>query len=403
MTKELREMLQQLESMKQEVRSLMGEDKVDEAEKRMEDVRALQKKIEIQRQLEDEERNSLGLGGSREIDTGTDGDSETREDAELEQEYTGIVLRALRRRPISSDQRSIIAEYEKRAVMHGGGATGQDDGDSGLVVPKDIQTQINKLMRTFNDLSQYVNVQNVNTLSGSRVLEKDEDMTPFADVDEYGEIQNMDNPKFTPVSYSVKKRAGILPITNELLADNDANLLAYVTDWIARKATVTRNHHIIALLNTMDKVTLGGLEEINTTLNVELDPAISATSLILTNQDGYNWFDNQTDANGRPILQDDFTQPGRKLYKGRPIAIASNRYFPSEEGKAPFVIGNLKQLIVLFNRRFFELASTKEGGDAWKRDTTDLRTIMRDDYKMWDDRAAVFGQIDISGGDGVEG
>lgn len=109
--------------------------------------------------------------------------------------------------------------------------------------------------------------------------------------------------------------------------------------------------------------------------------------------------DTQKDGQGRYLLQDDPTQPGRKIFKGKPVAVASNRHFASEVGAstlAPFVVGDLKQLIVLFNRRFFELASTKEGGDAFVRDTTNLRTIMRDDYKMWDSGAATFGQLDVT-------
>jgi HK97 family phage major capsid protein len=394
MSKELREMLQKLEQMKAEVRSLLGEDKVDEAEKRMEDVRALQKKIEVQRQLEEEERGGLGLGGGQPID-GEDR-TITKEDAELEKEYRQIFMKAIRRRPVSSEERSIIEEYEKRAVMHTGGVVGQADGDSGLILPQDIQTKIYTLMRDFNDLSQYVNVQNVTALSGSRVLEKDEDMVPFADVEEYGEFQTIDNPKFVPVSYTLKKRGGILPLTNELIADTDQNIVAYVTNWISKKAVVTRNYHITNLLKTMTKKTLADVDDIKKVLNVELDPAISATSIILTNQDGYHWLDEQKDDNGRYLLQDDITQPGRKLFKGRPIAVVSNRFFRTENNLVPFVIGDLKQLIVLFNRRFFELASTKEGGDAFIRDTTNLRTIIRDDYKFWDTGTAVFGQIDIS-------
>ncbi|MNR37550.1 Phage capsid family protein [compost metagenome] len=86
------------------------------------------------------------------------------------------------------------------------------------------------------------------------------------------------------------------------------------------------------------------------------------------------------------------------VYKGRQIVVVSNRYMPSDavNGKAPIVIGNLKQLIAFFSRKFFELASTKEGGDAWRRDTTELRAIMRDDIKIWDPAAAVYGQLDIS-------
>jgi HK97 family phage major capsid protein len=397
MSKELREMLQKLEQMKAEVRALLGQDKVDEAEKRMEDVRALQKKIEVQRQLEEEERGGLGLGGGQPIDG--EARTITKEDAELEKEYRQIFMKAIRRRPVSSEERSIIKEYEKRAVMHTGGVVGQTEGDSGLILPQDIQTKIYTLMRDFNDLSQYVNVQNVTALSGSRVLEKDEDMVPFADVEEYGEFQTIDNPKFVPVSYSLKKRGGILPLTNELIADTDQNIEAYVTNWISKKAVVTRNYHITNLLNTMTKKQLANFDDIKKVLNVDLDPAISANSIILTNQDGYHWMDEQKDNNGRYLLQDDPTQPGRKLFKGRPVVVASNRFLKTEGTTtllAPFIIGDLKQLIVLFNRRFFELASTKEGGDAFIRDTTNLRTIIRDDYKFWDTGTAVFGQLDVT-------
>jgi HK97 family phage major capsid protein len=394
--KELRELLNQLEAKKKEVRSLMGEENLDQAEKEMNEVRSLEKKIKMQKELDQEERDFTGLGGGHEM-TGTK--SEERDLKELENEYRGIFLKGIRRKSITAEERSIIDEYEKRAVMHTGGIVGNTDGDSGLVLPQDIQTTINGLMRQFNDLSQYVNVQNVTALSGSRVLEKDADMVPFADVDEYGTIANTDNPKFTPISYAVKKRAGILPLTNELISDSDQNIVQYVTNWIGKKAVVTRNHHILTLLNTLTKKSLANADAIKKVLNVDLDPAISQNSIIMTNQDGYHWMDTQKDGNGRYLLQDDITQPGRKLFKGRPVAVVSNRQLQTVAGTtsmAPFIVGDLKQLIVLFNRRYFELASTKEGGDAFVRDTTNLRTIMRDDYKLWDNGAAVYGQIDVT-------
>lgn len=395
MTKELRALLQKLEQAKTEARSLLAEDKVQEAKDKMEEVRSLQEKVDLQRELEETE--ARGLGG-KELDD--KGNVEERDMKELEAEYRTIFLRGIRRRPITSEQRSIIAEYERRAVMNEGETNPAiPDGDVGMVVPQDIQTRINELMREWNDLSQYVTVENVSTLSGSRVLETDALMQPFQVVDEYGQIQETDNPKFTTVTYKLKKRAGYLPLTNELLADNDANLLGYVQNWIARKAVHTRNTQIISLLNSaLTPQPLADLKAINKVLNVTLDPAISNTSIILTNQDGWDWLDNQVDGNGRPILQDDFTQPGRKMYKGRPIVVVSNRHLPSDTTNelAPFIIGNLKQFMVLFNRRFFELASTREGGDAWRRDTTELRTIIRDDYVKWDGAAAVYGQLDIS-------
>jgi HK97 family phage major capsid protein len=214
MSKKLRELLQALETEKAKVRGLLGEDKVVEAEKAMEEVRALQKSVAIQQELEALEEPDLN--------DATPITPTNRTDAELEAEYKRIFLKGLRRQRITADDHSIINEY--RAAMHEGGVTTDPDGDTGIIVPQDIQTRINELMRTLNDLSQYIRVETVNTLSGSRVLEKDEDMVPFAVVDEYGEIQETDNPKFSPVTYKLIKRAGFLPLTNELLKDTDQNI-----------------------------------------------------------------------------------------------------------------------------------------------------------------------------------
>ncbi|MFI8712028.1 phage major capsid protein [Brevibacillus brevis] len=392
MTKELRALLQKLDTAKQEVRTMLADDKTNEAKEKMEEVRSLQAKVDLQRELEETEARGLGVQ-----DLNDDGNTEERDMQELEKEYTGIVLRGIRRRGINDEMRSVIREYERRAVMNEGGTNPAiTDGDVGILVPKDIQTQINTLMRDWNDLSEFVSVENVSTLSGTRVMETDADMTPFADITEYGAIQETDNPKFTPIEYKVKARAGYLPLTNDLLADADANLIGYVTSWIARKAAHTRNVHILAKLQTLTPKALADLKAINKVLNVDLDPAISRSAIMLTNQDGYNWLDNQVDGKGRPILMDDFTQPGRKLYKGRTIVVVSNRNLPSSGTKAPMFVGNLKQFLVLFNRQFFELASTREGGDAWRRNTTEMRTIMRDDYVKWDAKAAVYGQLDIT-------
>ncbi len=392
MSKKLRELLQALETGKAKVRSLLAENKVLDAERVMEEVRSLQKAVALQQELEALEDQTL--------DDATPIDhNNNRTDTELEAEYKRVFLKGLRRQRITADDHSIISEY--RAAMHEGAVTTDPDGDTGIIVPQDIQTRINELMRTLNDLSQYIRVERVNTLSGSRVLEKDEDMVPFAVVDEYGEIREIDNPKFTPVTYKLIKRAGFLPLTNELLKDTDQNILSYVSNWIAKKHVVTKNSLIIAVLNSLNKKGLTDIKAIKKVLNVDLDPAISLSSTIITNQDGFQWLDEQEDGNNRPLLQDDITQPGKKLFKGRPIVVVANRTLPSTGTttvKAPFIVGNFKELMVLFTRGVYELASTNIGGDAWRRDSTELRTITRDDCVKWDTESAVFGQLTISTG-----
>ena len=391
MSKELREMLQALEEKKAKVRALLAEDKMTEAENLMEEVRALQKKANMQMELE--------AADDPKLDEGTPVNS--RIDAELEAEYRRVFLRGLRRQRIGADDRSIISEYNRSiqaAVMHEGGAAGIPLGDSSLVVPTDVETKINELMRSLNDLSQYVRNETVNTLSGSRVLERDDTMTPFQVVAEYGQIQETDNPRFTPVLYQLVKRAGYLPLTSELLQDSDQNILQYVTNWIAKKHVVTKNTLITTLLGGLVPVPLADLDAVKNVINVTLDPAISQSATVLTNQDGYHWLDTQVDGNGRYLLVDDITQPGRKLLFGKPVGIISNRYLSSVVGPpalAPIFIGNLSQLAVLFSRGKYELAATTEGGDAWRRDTTELRTITRDDLVLWDANAAVYGTLAI--------
>lgn len=391
MTKEMRELLQALEDKKAKVRALLAEDKVTEAEEMMAEVRALQKKIELQKEVEAME--DFG-GDGQPVDTGVDRD--------LNAEYKRVFLRGLRRQRINADDRSIVKEYIRSIrgeVMHEGGAAGLPDGDSSLIVPQDIQTRINEIMRQLNDLSQYVRVETVNTLSGSRVLEADNAMTPFQVVAEYGQIQETDNPQFVPIQYQLVKRAGYLPLTNELLADSDQNILQYVTNWIAKKHVVTKNTLITDLLGNLVPAPLGDFDDIKRVLNTDLDPAISLNAVIITNQDGYHWMDTQVDGNGRYLLQDDITQPGRKIFKGRPVVVVSNRYLPTIQGPpdlAPVFIGNGQQFAVLFTRGVYELSSTTEGGDAWRRDTTELRAITRDDLVQWDAAAMVYGQVDLS-------
>lgn len=385
----MRALLQELEGLKKEVRSLLAEDRVTEAEKKMEEVRALQKKIDLQKEIE----------GMEDVDVNDAQQVNNNVERDLEAEYRRVFLRGLRRQAITADDWSIVNEYNRTirgAVMHQGtDPNNPADGDVGLIVPQDIQTRINEIQRQLNDLSQYIRVETVNTLSGSRVLERDDQMTPLQVVNEYGQIQELDNPQFIPITYQLVKRAGYLPLTSELLADTDQNIIQYVSDWIARKVVVTKNTLITGLLQGLQPTQLNNLDDIKKVLNVDLDPAISLSSVIITNQDGYHWLDTQKDNDGRYLLTDDITQPGRKLFKGRPVVVVSNRYLPTTDETAPIFIGDGKQFAVLFTRGIYELASTREGGDAWRRDATELRVITRDDLVLWDSAAMVYGQLAI--------
>ncbi|UVI28174.1 phage major capsid protein [Paenibacillus spongiae] len=381
-----RELRQQLAKKLEEARSLAGEGKLDEARTAKEAAQTLRNQIDL-------------LAEIRATDTPgqtTPAEPEQREDKQDKSaQYRSAFLKELRNKTLNAEERALIDEAieEVRAGMQGG--VGEDGG---LIVPQDISTMILEKKRQFVSLEPYVTVEPVSTRSGSRVIEKNADITPFTDITELTDLDEMDNPKFASISYAIKDRGGILPISNTLLADTDQNLMNYISTWIAKKSTVTRNKLILALLDTKTKVPIDGLDDIKQVLNVELDPAISLGAIILTNQDGFNFLDQQKDTEGKALLQPNPTQPTQKLLYGKPVVVISNKWLPSTgttEKKAPLIIGDLKEAIVLFDRQQYSIASTNVGGKSFARNSTDVRAIQREDVREFDMEAVVYGELTI--------
>lgn len=72
---------------------------------------------------------------------------------------------------------------------------------------QDIQTRIKELRRSDDNLEQYVNVEPVKTMSGSRVIEKEADTTAWPEIDENGEFTEVETPQFAKIAYKITKRA----------------------------------------------------------------------------------------------------------------------------------------------------------------------------------------------------
>lgn len=126
-----------------------------------------------------------------------------------------------------------------------------------------------------------------------------------------------------------QKYAGILPISKEMLSDTDQNLISYVSAWFAKKDVVTRNSLIIAIMKTLAKKPVANVDSLKDILNVDLDPAISLTASIVTNQDGFNLLDKLKDSEGRYLLQPNPLNPTQKLLFAHPVTVVSNKYLPS--------------------------------------------------------------------------
>ncbi|HDR4909659.1 TPA: phage major capsid protein [Bacillus cereus] len=307
--------------------------------------------------------------------------------------YKDVFMKAIRGQSLSHEEASVMQEYKASLSEN----TGKDGG---YIVPEDITTIINQLKQTIDNLEQYVNVQPVSTNKGARTLEKRAASTPFAPLSEYGKpnaMQEIASPEFDRLSYAIEDYAGFLPVPNDLLDDTDQALEEYLRQWIAKKSVATRNYLILQELNKLTKVDFKDYKGIKTALNVTLDPAFAAGANIFTNQDGFNYLDQLEDKNGRPLLQPDPTNPTRSLLSGKPVITLSNKTIATDkDGKAPFIVGNLKEAIILWDRKQLSIDMTTEGGNAWRTNTSEFRAIEREDVTPWDTEAVVYGQIIVT-------
>lgn len=282
------------------------------------------------------------------------------------------------------------------ALTIGGGDTPGEDG--GFLVPEDIDHQINELRRTLNPLAPLFGAENVSTNSGWRVMDS-APTTGMIAVDEMGEIQQGEQPSFSRVLYKLTKYAMFLPVSNELASDEVANLFAYLSRWFAKKAVITENGLLLGALGDLvaqDVAAGGEIKGIKTALNVALDPAISLTAGILTNQSGFNALDCLTDETGRPLLNPDPKTGTPKMANGRTIHVVSDAVLKNTDaGKAPLYIGDMKQYATLFKRNPLEILSTNIGGNAWRSDSIEVRGIQRMGVSKFDTAAVVLRTITV--------
>ncbi|ENZ6656154.1 phage major capsid protein [Enterococcus faecium] len=267
----------------------------------------------------------------------------------------------------------------------------------GLTIPVDVQTAIHTLVRRFDSLQEYVNVEKVTTTSGSRVYEKWSDITPLTALDtEDGEIPANDDPALYLIKYLIKRYAGISTVTNSLLKDTAENILAWLSKWIAKKVVVTRNTKILAAIDGIkaaQKKDVKDVDGIKDIVNVQLDPAIEATSMFITNQDGFNVLDKVKRADGSYLLQKDVASATGYTFLGKPIKKIASRFLPNKGTQAapkyPLYIGDLKEAVTLYDRENMSLLTTNIGGGAFETDTTKVRVIDRFDVQLVDDEAVV--------------
>ena len=202
------------------------------------------------------------------------------------------------------------------------------------------------------------------------------------------------------MTYECTKKALILPVSNELLNDNVANLFAYIGRWFAKKLVITENIMLVTALRTLAATSINSdlMAGLKTALNKGLDPAISAMATLILNQTAFDVLDQLKDNNERGLLVPDPTNATVERFKGRPLHKVSNNTLADVTGgpsTSDIFVGDGKQFATLFRCGSFELASTDVGGSAWRTDSTEIRGIARLGVSKFDEYAMVRRTVNV--------
>lgn len=292
-----------------------------------------------------------------------------------------------------------------RSIIQGKGLVEGVDEDGGYTVPEDIQTTINRWAEVNYSLLTDIDVVPVTTNKGARTYQKKADADVFVDLDENGAItKDIAAPQFERITYSIQDRAGFMPVSNDLIADSDANIVGIVSEWLGRANVATSNAKILEIVKAKDQVVLDGIAGIKKVVNVTLGQAYKSGAKIITNDDGLNYLDTLEDANGRPLLNPDPTDSAKlSLRCGTvvlPIKVLPNKVLASTGTQVPFIIGDLKSGIRKYDRQHMSIKASDVAviGDfnAYAMNMTLFRAIMRDDYKELDADSYVYGYVDTA-------
>lgn len=443
MNKKMREILAKIEEKTKQARGFMdGENKdVEKASALLDEVAELKKEYETEKRLYEMEKQE---------NTPPEKDVAEKKAKRSEEEALAAFGKA-----VKSGFRVSQKDEELSGILNEG-----TPADGGYTVPEDIWTRIEYFRQAEFSFLDLVRRERVHTATGARTFKKRSQYTGFNQVGEGQAIGATATPQFERITFAIKKYAGYMPITNELRYDSDANVAQVVIEWLGQESRATANKLILAQIQSNGTpVNFQNLDGIKKALNVTLGSAFKGSSRVITNDDGLQYLDTlkkKADSN-EYLLTPDPRDPMRlTLTAGAttvPLSVVPNDIMPStvtytasadtsvqtgktyytrtgagtsvspyvytavaeptgnpstsgyyeadENPQIPFIIGDLYEGVVYWDREYMSIAESAIAsiGDlnAFEQDLTLYRAIEREDVTLRDTEAFVYGYIQPAG------
>lgn len=276
------------------------------------------------------------------------------------------------------------------------GTPGQAEGTpakGGYLVPVE---QMNKIMEWRNSrvvLKNDCDVIPVNSAFGNMPT-ADSETGLLTNYDELSDI-NQSDKDFGQISWKLSSYGVIIPVSNELLADNDVDLVGFISRRMAIMGVNTENDAIFNIMKATATTSTGAdYKAILKAINTKLDAAIAATSTIYTDSIGFDYLDEMEDKNGRPLLTPSYADPAAKMFRGHLVKVLpSNIAVGSTEKAITLYVGSLSDGVAFFDRAGISIAVDSSAG--FTKNKTLIRAIERFDVKQADPKAIAKVTINI--------
>lgn len=356
MTK-LEEMQARLASLITTMQAHLDNDELDKADSVKSEIETLKNKLDKQLYLDNLEMPNKTNVPSPPLD------SKTKENAG----FIRACIKKFSNRPLTEIENALL-------MPTGTGSTPDGEYNESYILPQDIQTKIREKVREYKSLRTVCGHLTTTAYTGSYPVENFESLAGLTDFTDGTDGNESYDFKFDKISFRLKEKGALIQLSNTLLSLTDNDLMAYVVKIFAKKAVITENTMAVEALTKNKTVkNLVNWQALKSSINKDLDPAALYNTVIVTNQDGFDYLDSTLDTNGRPILQPDITNPTGKRFMGYPVYVFSNSMLNTQNGYAPVYYGNLEEAVKFIELNLMSFATSKEAG--FLRNTTYARLI----------------------------
>lgn len=343
----IEELRQLLEQKKVEARGLLETD-LAKAEKTMEEVRELQKKIALYEEIEAAEK--------RDLENQRDQKNKGKGDEDMAVNEMRAITKSLMGKELTPEERATIKT-----------------SDNSAVVPNQFINQLQEIKKGFGSLKEYCDVIPVTKNSGTiPVVDLDQNTLP-----EVNEGDNIVDGTLvtTELPFECKKCGLIQSLSSELIEDAEVELESLVNKNFAEIVTVCENTKIINILktNAAEVESATGYEDVETTIDTAL-PGYRNGLATYTNVKGFAYLKNLKDADGRALNL--VTEVNGKYYfHSKELIVVDDTLLAPTTGTHIFIVANTKEAVKFVDRKAVTIARSTEAG--FRDDTVKVRILTR--------------------------